>query len=188
MKKLVFLMISIIILVIVSGLLFYQLTITQNLNSDLRNQNIEIQNRLYEIQNNTSKLENQITELQNQNSELQNQINILQDQISGFTNLVKITEFKVYGLSPIGGMAHISTANLTLFNFGINDVEMITLSIISNNVEVLSKSVQIEILHAGEELKISKELLFSLSVDTIPFTARLTLNDEILDQSATGWS
>ena len=84
MKKLVVVLaISTIILGIVSGLLFYQLTSIQSLNSDLGSQNIEIQNQLDDIQIN--------------NSELQNQISELEDQISRVTNRVNITEFKVYG-------------------------------------------------------------------------------------------
>ena len=84
----VILTVTVVLLIFVSGFLFYQNNDFQDLNSALRCQNADVQNQLNDAQIQSDELENQITELQNQNSDLQTQINnqqaentILQNQI-----------------------------------------------------------------------------------------------------------
>jgi type II secretory pathway pseudopilin PulG len=55
------------ILSVVSGFLFYQLTVVQSVNSELRSQNAEIQNQLDEVQTQNEELENQIANLTSAN-------------------------------------------------------------------------------------------------------------------------
>ena len=177
MRRLVgVLAIAIVVMGIVSGFLFYQLSVMQSLNSDLRSQNAEIQNQ-------TNQIENQITDLQNQNSELQNLITELEDQLSKVTNLVKITRFTTSGFSPIGGMLIESIANVTVQNFGINDVNGLTLSIKYYDVETLLEPLQLDNLSAGEERIINTHIRWILTDNTgEPFTATLWLGNQVLDE------
>ncbi len=146
------------------------------------NQNISLQNQLGDYQG-------QITELQNQNSELNNQISELENQLSQVTNLVKITRFTKTGFSPICGMLIVSTANVTVHNFGINDVNGLTLSIKFYDVETLSEPLQIGNLSAGEERTISHSILWILTNDPDePFVATLWLGDQLLDEYILGHS
>jgi hypothetical protein len=126
---------------------------------------------------------NQNISLQNQNTELNNQISELENQLSKVTNLVKITRFTKTGFSPIVGMLIESTANVTVHNFGINDVNGLTLSIKFYDVETLFEPLQIGNLSAGEERKISHSILWILTYDSDePFVATLWLGDQLLDE------
>jgi len=118
MKKLVVVLsITIVILGIVNGFLFYQLNAIQNLNSEQRSKNVEIQNQLDELQIQNDELENQIAELQTQNSEFQNQISEQETQLSKYTNLVKITEVTIEsGIYPYIGLTLYNEANVTIEN------------------------------------------------------------------------
>ena len=169
----------------------------------MRNQTSEIQNQLDEQQIQNSELENQIMNLQNRSSELDAQIlelesqNIeLESQIDKCTNLVKITEFKMYGgIKPIAGMVHDSYANLTIRNLGINPIENLSLSILYANKTVSyisfhdgtrwiqsGKEIAIEVMHVNEELKFTTYFGFVWPQDGGQFRARISLKDKVLDE------
>jgi len=177
------------VLIAIFGLVFVSLFFI-NQNSNLQNQLGEYQGQITKLQNQNSELEDRNSELENQMIQLQNQVSELQNlngeqeaQLSKVTNIIKITRFTVSGpLNPIGGLLMASTANLTIHNFGINDVDGLTLSIKYNDVEALLEPLQLDTLRVGEELKISRGVYWGLSDTMYPFVARLMLGDVILDE------
>jgi len=135
MKKLVFVLATIIfLLIVVSGFLGYQLNSIQNLNSELRNQN---------------------SDLFNQNSELLNINSELEDHLNKVTNQASITRFSIVGFTPsMGFVIYESNVYVKIRNFGINDIEGLTLVIVCFGDEKLAETVQIDTFRAGEEQEI----------------------------------
>jgi len=173
--------ITIVMLSIVSGFLFYQLNAIQSLNSELRSQNAEIQNQLDELQIQNGELENQITELQNQNSELQNRITEQETQLSKYTNLVKITEVTIEsGFHPYIGLTLVNRANVTIENLGVNDVEGLTLTIEHSSPSV-GETYSLDVLRSGEKREINGDL-FSVVGTTGWVTITLKLGEVIIDE------
>ena len=129
-----------------------------------------------------SDIQSQISDLQNQNSVLEGQIGELEAQ---YTNLVRITEFTVTGMGFIGGVAVLSYANVTIQNFGINDVNGLTLSIIHPSEENMSRSmVQVGLIKAGEARNIITYVTWGLGASRT-FVATLMLDDIILHEHTT---
>ena len=152
-KLVVVLSITIVILGIVSGFLFYQLNAIQSLNNELRNQNAEIQNQISEQET----------------------------QLSKYTNLVKITEFTIEpGFNPYIGLTLHNSANVTIENLGVNDVEGLTLTIEHSSPSV-GKPYSLEVLRSGEKREITGDL-FSVVGTTGWVTVTLKLGDIIVDE------
>jgi len=181
-KLVVVLVIIIVILGIVSGFLFFQLNAVQGLNSELRGQNAEIQTQLDELQIHNDELENQITELQNQNSELQNQISEQETQLGKYTNLVKITEFTIKpGFNPFIGVMCQNSANVTIENLGVNDVEGLTLTIEHSSWEEVAETYNLDVLHSGEKREVRGNV-FSACGYTGRVTVTLKLGNVTIDE------
>ena len=159
-KLVVVLSITIVILGIVSGFLFYQLNAIQSLNRELGSQ---------------------IAELQNQNSELQNQISEQETQLSKYTNLVKITDVTIEsGFNPYIGLTLHNSVNVTIENLGVNDVEGLTLTIEHSSPSV-GKPYSLEVLRSGEKREINGDL-FSVVGTTGWVTVTLKLGEVIIDE------
>ena len=148
------LVIAVVLLSFVIGLLLYQLNVLQNLNNDLASQN---------------------TELKDRNSELEN-------QIEQATNRVNITDFTISGLKPVEEWV-IWESNVTvrIRNLGINDVEGLILEIVGFGDESLAESLQIEIIHVGEEREIQTHAYWGYGSHGTS-AATLLLDDLVLDE------
>ena len=202
-KFAVLLIIVIITLSSVSGVLFYQLNVVENEKNELKNEIWEVNSQLEAKQNTTIQLESQVIELQNNIEqleqsliELENQKNELEETKSKATNLVKITEFKVTDYQPLGGFIIYSFFNLTIENFGINDVTNLSVSILGAdneppiiivNEEFVSE-IPIEVIYVDEELKINGRIDYNFQDVIFPVTAKLMLGDIILDENTSGLS
>jgi len=81
----------------ISGLLYYQINDVQNQLTDLQTSNNDLQNQVDGLLTENSELKNEIAELEVQKNELD-------EQLSNVIKLVKITEFKVNGFQPLGGL------------------------------------------------------------------------------------
>jgi DNA repair exonuclease SbcCD ATPase subunit len=189
MKKLVgILAITIVILGIISGFLFYQLSLIQTQNTEIQNQNSGLQNQLDDLKINNNELNSQISDLQSQNNDLQNQFSELevnnkelQNIIDEFTNKVKIIKFSVSGFYPIGGPIISSSANVTIQNMGINDVEKLTLEIKNTNAESYRTVLNLDPLHSGEIREITARFQWILG-SSGELIAILKLDNEVLDE------
>ncbi|GEM_PF-4414440 len=171
--ELVAVFVSIIIsLSVVCGNLFYQ-------NDSFRNQISVLECQLDECQNQTSEMENRIDELEQQNLELQNQNFELESLIDKFTNRVNITKFSSSGFNPVVGVTIYSLANVTIQNFGINDVEDLTLIIPPAD---LNGKINIDLIRAGETHSVSTYYYWALGCKT---TVILKLGETILDEYTT---
>ena len=133
----------------------------------------------------------QISDLQSQNSELQNQTSELEAKLSALANatvLVKITEFTVTEGTEGGTMPPPSflrfDINLTVQNFGANDVEGLSLSVRDAMQEGSTNNrVQVELLISGEAQNVTTQVyLFMLGRTEYIFVATLFLDDIILDE------
>ena len=164
--------IIIISLSVVCGILFYQ-------NNDFRNQISVLEGQLDECQNQTSEMKNQIDELEQQNLELQNQNLELESLIDKFTNRVNITKFSSSGMNPIVGVTFHSLANVTIQNFGINDVEDLTLII---SPEDINGKINIDVIRPGETQIVSTDYYWNLGSN---ITVTLKLGETILDEYTT---
>jgi len=155
MKKLVGVLVTIIFLLsIVSGFLVYQLNSIQNLNNELRNQN---------------------SDLQNKNSELEYHLNKV-------TNQASITRFSISGFTPsVGFVIYESNVYVKIRNIGINDLEGLTLVIVSFGDEMLAETLQIDTIRAGEEQKINTHAYWVYGSDGTSVT-KLKLDEVILDE------
>ena len=115
MKKIIpLLIVPIVVLSIVSGLLFNQLLVVQTENSELRTEVSDVNARLEGKQTVGLQLESQLNELEN--------------QLRNVTNLVRITDFRFEGFAfpPVTATTYCSDYIVTVENFGINDVENLT--------------------------------------------------------------
>ena len=115
MNKLILLLITpIVVLSIVSGLLLNQLIIVQNENSELRTEIFGVTSQLEEEQTVSLQLECRLSELGN--------------RLAVIINKVKIIDFRTNGtiFPAIGGIGQYSDLVVTVANFGINDVENLT--------------------------------------------------------------
>jgi hypothetical protein len=179
MKKLVgALAITIVVLGVVSGFLFYQNSEMQNLNSELRTQNLEIQNQLDGQQTDNIELQSQILELEKRVSELENPV---------YT--VEITAFSVASTwyNP-GGMAFGYKTNITIQNYGKNDVRGLTLLLkrFGAGFGVGSTYVLLDTLHAGEERVIETSIPVDFALieyKPVKYVATLNMGPHVLDES-----
>ena len=140
-------------MVLTSGFLFYQLDVIQR----------------------------QFDELQIQNSELENRITEQETQLSKYTNLVKITNVTIEsGFNPLIALTLINGANVTIENFGVNDVKGLVLTI-KHSSPSEGEPYNLEILRSGEKREINCNL-FSV-VGTIGWvTVTLKLDEAIIDE------
>jgi hypothetical protein len=200
---------AVIILGIVSGFLFYQLTVVQSVNNELRSQNAEFQNQLdeletqiIELQNQNSELQNQsdelqnqnyelddeIAELQNQRSELQNQMSVLETQLSNHKYFVRITDIKIESEvhpMPLHLNTVYSSANVSIENFGFNDVENLTLTMKHSSYTgpayIPEPPYSLDVLHSGEKTEVNGRVyLYVGYVGPVTFT--LKLGNDTLDE------
>ncbi len=105
-------------------------------------------------------------------------------------NLVRITGFEITGamMSP-DGRGYYSSAEVTLQNFGINDVEGLVLwvnytapiEIGPDNVDYYMKRVQLGFVHAGETRNVTVGVVWWASYGK-QFVASLMLDDIVLDE------
>lgn len=175
----------------------------QNQNKQLGEEILELEKNVNQLQGQNEQLEEEISKLGSETLELEqqlvgveNQRNQLEQQINKFTNIVKITEFVVYGLYPVCGMYHVSKFNLTIHNFGVNDVENLSFSILTSTDELALISINItngvempiDVIQADEELRINGAIGDSFVSSFFPVTITLTLGDTILDEYTTGFS
>ena len=148
------LVIAVIVAGVIAGFLFYQLNTLQSLNAELRSRNAELENR---------------------NSELEN-------QLAQVTNKVNITEFSISGLRPYEEFViWESTVHVEIRNFGINDVENLTLRIAGFGDERLAESLQVDTLHVGEEKEIQTHAYWGYGSDGTS-VATLVLDGVVLDE------
>jgi hypothetical protein len=150
-------------------------------NNELQNQLNVLESQVREYENQTSVLQNQVNELKQQNLELQNQTIELESLIDRFTNRVNITDFSSSGFSPMVGLLVESLANVTIQNFGINDVENLTLRLAGEDAEQFSKEINIKIIRAGETLTVSAYYYWYIG-STSPAKVTLMLSETILDE------
>lgn len=195
-KFAVLLIIAIITMSGVSGLLCYRLNVVQNDNRELSDELFEVSNKLEGGQNHSHSLENQVIELNNEIEQLEQSLIELEETICKATNLVKITEFKVTDYQPLGGFIIYSFFNLTIENFGINDVTNLSVSILGGddeppiiivNEEFVSE-IPIEVIYVDEELKINGRIDYNFQDSTFPVTAKLMVGEIILDEKTSGLS
>lgn len=170
-----------------------QITQLQQQNSELQDQLSGVQDQISELQNqnselrdDTSELRSQITELQNQNSNLQDEVNELKTKLSNYTDWVEITNVTIEPGNPICGLTYISYVNVTVENFGLNNVEGLKLSIQHTSLKDLPvpEIFTLDVLRPGEKRKIQGyfewilgqkgEVIFTLKADNI------TLNEHII--------
>jgi hypothetical protein len=167
-KLIVVLAITIVILGIVSGFLFFQLNAVQDLNSELQIRNDE--------------LENQITGLENQISELQNQISEQETQLGKYTNVVKITEVTIEpGFNPFIGVMCQNSANVTIENLGVNNVGGLSLTIEHSSWEEAAETYYVGILHSGEKREVRGNV-FSACGYSGQVTVTLKLGNITIDE------
>jgi len=187
--------ISIAVLCLLCGCLFYQnnnfrnqisvlegqVTEYQNQTGQLETQISELESQIDECQNQTSEMKNQIDELEQQNLELQNQTLELESLIDKFTNRVKITKFSSAGFNPMVGLLISSSANVTIQNFGINDVENLTLIVTTKGTEDFSITNRVNLICVGETQIISTHYYWYLGSTDGP-KVTLMLGETILDE------
>jgi len=163
--------ITIVILGVATGFLFYQ--------------NSELQNQLDE-QSHYSELENEILELESQIDELENRIEELENPVYD----IEITSFSVEERwqNP-GGMSLIFRTNVTIQNNGNNEVRGLVLFLkrVGDVNHLLgSNYVLLDTLHAGEELEINTWIQsnFDLAWAHKPIfhVATLKLGPEVIDE------
>ena len=154
MNRLVaFLSVTIVVLGIISGFLFYQINVIQS----------------------------QFGELQSQNGELENRITEQETQLDKYTNLVKITNVIIEsGFNPYIALTLINRANVTIENFGVNDVEGLTLTI-EHSSPSEGEPYSLEILRSGEKREINCNL-FSVVGTTGWVIVSLKLDEVIIDE------
>ena len=187
MNKLVaVLAIVIILLSSVCGILCYQI-------GDLQSQNNELQNQIGQLENQTNELESQLAELELENIELQNQTGELEAKLGALENatvMVKITGFEITGaMKSPDGQGYYSSAEVSLQNFGINDVEGLVLwvnytapiEIGPDNVDYYMKRVQLGFVQAGETRNVTVGVVWWASYGK-QFVASLMLDDIVLDE------
>ena len=180
--------IIIILLSAVCGVLVYQIGDVQTQISDLENQNIVLEGQVSEYQNQTSQLENQITELETQlddleaqNLELQNHTGELESQLSALENatLVQITDIKKIDAWNPTGVAIFVELNVTVQNFGVNDVERLLLVVDHVSGSFSNSTKWIGPINAGEE-RTFKTMGTCNYAHPLSFVVTLKLDDIIL--------
>lgn len=187
MKKLVTaLAITIVMVGVASGLLFYQYSKMQIQNNLLEDQISEYQRSINQFEAQILEVENQNVNLQNQISELEQLTNELQSVIDENTDIVNITEFTVSGFNPMVGVTIMSHANINIENNGINDVTDISL-ILDCLPANDSQSFTIEVIHPRENIQITKNLLWNLGFSPT-WSVTLSKDDKILDSSSADFS
>jgi hypothetical protein len=165
MKKLVAaLAILVVIICTGDGFLFYQIQDTQNLNNRLKSENVETQNQIGELQISNSELENQLAELQNQSSEQET-------KGKKYLNLIKMSEFTIEPTESDSNVYHTSGI-VKIENFGINDVEGLTLIIYSPSVKRLVTH-RLDVLYYGETREIPVEVSYKNSASTVKAILKL---------------
>ena len=147
--------VSIFVLSVAALLIFNEFSILQTQIAELQAQNSELHNQ-------NSDLQNETVELQDQNRRLQDQIGQLLEQLGeDYKSPVEIIAFQWEdGFNPYGGVTLANRVNVTVQNKGAHDVSGLTLVVrlVYNGTELNTYTgftKQIDILHAGESLKIS---------------------------------
>lgn len=165
MKSLVGILVLIAILLsVIGGFLFYQLNVMNSANTELISRNAEVQTQLEPLLSKNDELEDRVTELQNQSDELE-------IRLEKYLNWVEITDFKAVSHYINIPMPQPVSFNVTVKNFGINDVENLTLIVESQFGNVTNS---LDVLHVGEKRVITVVLLTSGKVI-------LKLDDEVID-------
>ena len=168
-------LIAIVVLTLVSGFGFYQIS--------------EMQNQISALQTQNSELQDQVGELQDQNNELQDQNSELQNQISQHGKIDTVRDLQITDFEWVGGYHSLGQVNLfqqfsvTIENMGYHDVSGLTLSVELLTVDEYAK--QVDILRAGQSVTIKG----SVTVGDLRSYRRtgvvvitLTLGNVLLDQ------
>lgn len=174
--------ITIVMLSVACGFLLYQFSELQNLNDGFEEQ-------IREYQNQTGQLTNQIDELEKQTSELEKQLDDFEDEIYqrrvSDAKQVKITKFSVYGWNHVS-IEVMSFCNVTVQNFGTNDIDGLTIRISGvNQIEDgwrYEGEQEVGLIKAGETKIINIESSQSMMFYSI-ITATLILDDIKIDES-----
>ena len=158
----------------------------------------EVRTHLEEEKNTSIQLENQITELQNQIEQLEQNIvevetqrNELEEQLISASNRVKITDFSIEGTTfPPVNVGWISDFIVTVENFGINDVENLTVFFNiqyykSYPGELINWSINIGTVKVGESITVHQWIQHDYY--TNPIIATLMKDEIILDTQASTW-
>ena len=168
-------LIAIVVLTLVSGFGFYQIS--------------ELQNQISALQTQNSELQDQVGELQDQNNELQDQNSELQNQISQHGKIDTVRDLQITDFEWVGGYHSLGQVNLfqdfrvTIENMGYHDVSGLTLSVELLTVHEYTK--QVDDVRAGQSLTIKGAVMVG-SIGNYRHTAvgviTLTAGNVILDQ------
>lgn len=172
---------------LVIGLLYVQLGTSRTVSSELRSEIAELQNQTSELeamQSLNNELQFQNSELQLQNNELQNRVSELETQLGKGFNRVNITGFSLYGFFTLGGLLVFSYPNVTIQNFGGNDVQNLTLTIVSSTASEWVSTKRIDFIRAGETRVITGKFYWMLGGNGTT-TATIKLGDVVLDECIT---
>ena len=178
-----------VLLGLVNGCLFYQFNTIQTVNSELRSEIAELQNQTSEleaIQSLNNELQFQNSELQNQTNELQDRISELETQLDRGLNRVNITGFSLYGFFTLGGLLVYSYPNVTIQNFGANDMHNLTLTIVSSTTPewIGPSTFKIDFIRTGEKRMITGKFHWILGGNGTT-TATIKLGDIVLHEYIT---
>lgn len=177
---------AIVVLTLVSGLGFYQISELQNQISELQTQNSELQDQVGDLQDQNNELQDQNKEFQDQKSELQNQLTELEKLIAS-APYMKIKKFDwTGGWFSLGQVTFYHNFEVTVENMGDNDVSLLTLSLqlkkVGTSSVITGYTKQINI-RAKQTLKISdlvRQQLPVVAFDVCVIT--LSLDDVLVDQ------
>lgn len=117
--------------------------------------NNDLQQQINELQEQNAELQGQNRDLQGKNDELQEQLNLLQKRLD-FNPRVLITNFSSqYGWQNVVGMTIAMTFNVSVQNFGISDIEGLTVEIKRLNIDEDPHNItrKLDVLHAGETIE-----------------------------------
>jgi uncharacterized protein YlxW (UPF0749 family) len=175
---------SLIVLLIVSAWL------VNNQFSSLQTQVTALEGQNSELQNQNNDLKNQTVALSDQNRQLQDRVSQLLEQLRICYNAsVRIIDSEfVSGFNPFVGLTLINRVNVTVQNFGSNDVSglTVTVELVYNGTELWGSegfTKQVDVLRAGERLEISDWVYSGLSSRNIGTVCVSTLmkGNAILD-------
>ena len=117
--------------------------------------NSDLQQQINELQEQNAGLQGQNGDLQEENDQMQEQLDLLQKRLD-FNPRVLITNFSSqYGWQNVVGMTIAMTFNVSVQNFGISDIEGLTVEIKRLNVDEDPYNItrKLDVLHAGEAIE-----------------------------------
>jgi TolA-binding protein len=186
----IFLSVTCVVFLYQNSSLNNQIGVLEDNLSECQSRSVQCENQINELESQIDEREEQNLELQNQNFELQSQFDqlIQLTKIRNSSIVVRVTDFTLPDFfSPMVGTWVESDANITVQNFGTNDLEGLTLTI-DNPDDYPSGSVpqslKIESLNAGEERTVTTNVYWELG-EGIKFVIRIKLDDMILHEYRT---